>query len=105
MAKIIDSAENLTRKIENEMKPIRMKSFFIGGIAGSGFGLIIATLMTLADWRINPSGLFHSQNGTNWGVVYETAISWFFPVALTGFVVAGALHYWLSNRRIRELNH
>ena len=49
----------------------------------SGLSLAIATLlaltMTLLDWIKNPTQLFHNDQGTNWDIVLETALSWFWP--------------------------
>jgi len=44
--------------------------------------------MTWRDWRLNPGGLFRGPSGTHWGIVLETAWSWFWPGALAVFVGA-----------------
>ena len=53
-------------------------------------GAAVAALATLKDWRRNPGGLFHDGQGTDWAIVFETAVSWFLPVAAT-VAVLGAL--------------
>ena len=56
----------------------------VGVVVGAGVGAV----MSIVDWRLNPGGVFRDSQGTNWDVVVETALSWFFPVALASFVVA-----------------
>ena len=78
---------------------MRSRSLFVGVIAGLVVGLVVAVAMTIADWRLNPSAIFHNEHGTDWAVVFETAISWFWPVSLVTFVLAVAVHYWVSRIR------
>lgn len=69
----------------------------IGLLAGTG----VAAAMTIADWRLNPGGIFHGSLGTNWPVVIETALSWLWPVALAAFVTALIVLYaiaWIRSR-------
>lgn len=47
-----------------------------------------AALMTFLDWRLNPSGIFRSAEGTHWSIVLKTGMSWFLPVFLLVGVVA-----------------
>lgn len=48
---------------------------------GTGIALMAASIMTYQDWRLNPGGIFFSEeNGTQWPFVWETWISWFLPV-------------------------
>ena len=84
------------------MKPIGSRSWLIGGMAGAATGAVVAFLMTLSDWRLNPAGLFHDEQGTDWGVVLETAVSWFLPIALIVFALVTAVHHWHTSRPIRE---
>lgn len=58
------------------MASIAIVSVLFAGVSA----LSIAAAMTWVDWRLNPAGLFHSVNGTNWPVVWETWLSWFVPV-------------------------
>ena len=51
-------------------------------VAGVVAGIAVAVTMTFLDWRLNPGEVFHDETGTHWGAVWETAISWFLPVAL-----------------------
>jgi len=60
-------------------------------------GLLVAAVMTILDWRLNPGGIFHNAHGTDWKMVRETAFSWFLPVALVASV-AGAIVLSLFSR-------
>ena len=48
----------------------------------------MAAVMTCIDWLENPGGIFHDASATNWSFVFETAWSWFAPVAAIGFLSA-----------------
>jgi len=66
-------------------------------------GLAVAIPVTVADWRLNPGGLFHGPGGTQWNVVGQTAWSWFWPVALLGFAMAGVVHHAIASRNKPDL--
>ena len=55
---------------------------------GVVLGAVVGAVMSIVDWRLNPGGIFHDSQGTHWNVLLETALSWFFPVAVASFVVA-----------------
>ncbi len=57
--------------------------------------------MTIADWWLNPAGIFHDERGTDWAVVFETAGSWFWPVFLATFLLAVVIHILVSRVRNR----
>jgi hypothetical protein len=78
---------------------MRSRSWYVGATVGLLAGLLVSIPMTIADWRLNPTGIFHDDTGTNWAIVAETAYSWFAPVALVVFVAAVACHSWLSRTR------
>ena len=78
---------------------MRARSWYLGAIIGLLTGLLVTIPMTIADWRLNPSGLFHDEQGTNWPIVTETAFSWFWPVALIVLVTTVIVHSWISRRR------
>ncbi len=69
----------------------RRNPWLLGVLSGLVTGLAVAVSMSFLDWRLNPAGLFHSENGTNWGAVIETAISWFVPVALLASAIVSAV--------------
>ncbi len=78
------------------------KKYWISAfVVGAVFGLVVASVMTFLDWRLNPGGVFHSDLSTEWTVVTETAVSWFFPVAAASSVLA-ALVLFLFSRVKRE---
>lgn len=78
---------------------MRIQSWYVGAIAGICVGLLVSVPMTFMDWRLNPSALFHNEQGTDWNIVLETAFSWFWPVALPVLVVAVTVHSWKTSKR------
>ncbi len=84
------------------MKALRQKSWIIGGSVAAVVGIAVAIFFTVADWKQNPGGIFQSESGTHWGVVLETALSWFLPVAVIVFVLVTAIHYLLAPRDTHE---
>lgn len=66
---------------------------------GVAVGLAIAIFMTFLDWRTNPGGLFHDAAGTNWNVVWETAVSWFVPTAAIVSALSALRQYFVSRRK------
>jgi H+/Cl- antiporter ClcA len=77
------------------------RSWVIGIYVGLAAGLLVAAAMTILDWRANPSGLFHDESGTNWLIVGETALSWFWPVALAALLITVAVYAALTVLRPR----
>lgn len=72
------------------------------GLISVASGLVVAVPMTVADWRLNPAGLFRDAEATHWGIVFETAFSWFLPVALIALAISLAVaKAWSSSRRNR----
>ena len=72
---------------------------WISGILSSALvGVLVASVMSFLDWRLNPSGIFHGDHGTSWGVVWETWVSWFIPVAVWFGVVALPAFLWRARR-------
>ena len=80
---------------------MQRRSWILGGVGGLLAGLLVAVPLTIADWRLNPTGIFHDEDGTDWAVVAETALSWFWPVALIALIVTVAAHAWLSRVRTK----
>ena len=72
------------------------RSLRFGALAGLSVGALVAAVMTFLDWWQNPSGIFHDGQGTRWGIVLETAVSWFWPVAISAFVVAAIARFLLA---------
>lgn len=44
--------------------------------------LLLSVIPTWLDWWENVSGLFQTEAGTNWSVVWETLSSWLWPLWL-----------------------
>lgn len=77
---------------------VKSKLWIIGVGIGAAVGLAVASTMTFLDWRINPGGIFHDAYNTDWAIVWETATSWFLPVAAIVAVFTWLLLYALSRR-------
>lgn len=77
------------------------RNWTLAAIIGLLTGLGVAAAMTIADWRLNPGGIFQDELGTNWPVVTETALSWLWPVALAAFAAALAVLYAVTSIRGR----
>ena len=72
--------------------------WILGTLIGTAVGLVVASLMSYSDWRLNPSGIFRDGSGTHWPVVLETAASWFVPVALGTAAITIPILVWRSSR-------
>lgn len=82
-----------------ELQWLQRRSWITGGVVALVAGTVTAMVFTVADWRVNPGGIFHGDHGTHWGVVLQTALSWFLPVAVVAFVVVTAIHHLLTRTR------
>ena len=40
----------------------------------------VTLIVVVWEWLENPGGIFHNENGINWGFVLDTAISWLVPI-------------------------
>ncbi len=63
---------------------------------GAALGAVVAAIMTFMDWRLNPGGIFHGADGSDWSIVLETALSWFGPVFALSTALALGVCYWRS---------
>ena len=70
-------------------------------LLGVTVGFMVASVMSYLGWRLNPSGIYHSDLGTNWRFVWDTWISWFLPVSVVASVVSVPALLWLSKRSSR----
>ena len=61
------------------------RNWTLAAVIGWLTGIVVAAAMSIADWRLNPGGIFRDELGTDWAVVMETALSWLWPVALAAF--------------------
>ncbi|MDJ0918720.1 MAG: hypothetical protein QNJ05_13215 [Woeseiaceae bacterium] len=66
-------------------------------VCSSMIAILVSLGFAAYDWRLNPGGIFHGPDGTNWRFVYETAVSWFVPVLVAVLPVAVAVA-WLIGR-------
>ena len=74
------------------MKPtLTKKQAMLAVVVGVTLGVVAAAIMTTLDWRLNPSGIFHNEQGNNWKAVAETAFSWFLPVSLAASAVTAVV--------------
>ena len=77
------------------------RALLAGSVVAVVAGLLVAIPMTVADWRLNPSNLFHDTQGTQWSVVAETALSWFWPVTFLALIVSVAINVLIARMRAR----
>ena len=59
----------------------------------------LAMVMTFADWRLNPGGIFHSEQGTDWAIVWDTLVSWFVPTIPAAVILSVAVLFLVLPRR------
>ena len=52
---------------------IRARSWYLSAIVGLTTGLLVSIPTTMADWRLQPSGMFHNEQDTDWAIVTNTA--------------------------------
>ena len=78
-----------------------LASWWLGPAAGIAIASAVTLFVVAWEWLENPGGIFRGEAGTNWGFVYDTAISWFVPTFLPVAVIASALHlaWWLLRKR------
>jgi len=71
-----------------------LKTALIASIAGAA----LATPMAYTDWSKNPGGVFRSAGGTQWGLVWDTWVSWFAPTALAAVLLATLVSFLIARR-------
>ena len=84
---------------EKETRSSGPRAVAIGLPVGVAVGLIVGAATTFADWRVNPGGLFHDGEATNWRIVFETGVSWFVPVAVLFGSLASGCAWGILKRR------
>jgi hypothetical protein len=78
---------------------MKTRIWILGLLVGALVGLVVASVMTFLDWRLNPGGIFRDAQGTDWTVVTETAVSWFAPISGLVSVLAILVLLWIARRR------
>lgn len=64
--------------------------------AGVLAGCVIASIATSIDWVQNPGRIFHQDGRTDWAIVAETVLSWFWPSALIAGIAIAVLRFMLA---------
>ena len=96
--RLVDEGE-IPDPLEGQGRPTRGRALATALVLGMVVGGLVASVQTYLDWQLNPSGLFHGDEGTSWRIVWETWSSWFAPVALmTSGLVAPMVWWWLGRR-------
>lgn len=73
-----------------------------GLATGTLVAILAAAIPTALDWYRNWSGLFRNDSGTNWSIVFETWLSWFWPLALVAIPCAVVAHMIMRRRGITK---
>ena len=72
-------------------------SFWRFGLTmGALIAVVLTLVMTVWEWVENPGGIFRTTEGTQWGFVWDTAMSWFFPTLVYVGGLAALLHLIVS---------
>lgn len=82
---------------------IKGNPLLFGIVTGAFLSTIITVTVLIWEWLENPGGIYRNATGTNFGIVFETAISWIVPVFLSTFAIATIVHLlWSGIRRRRS---
>lgn len=69
-----------------------LRPWWLGIAAGAAISSAVTAIVVVWEWLENPGGIFRGESGTNWGFVFDTAISWFVPTFIYAALVASGLH-------------
>lgn len=64
---------------------------------GAAVAFTVTAVICVWEWIENPGEIFRGDNGTNWGFVFDTAISWLVPTFFYAVVVALLLQLVLKS--------
>ena len=79
------------------------KFWWLGIAAGAAVSSAVTVIVVIWEWIENPGGIFHSEVGTNWEFVLDTAISWFVPTFVYVAIFASVSHLaWSVVRKRRR---
>jgi hypothetical protein len=65
------------------------RRWWLGPAIGAVVSIAVTVIMVIWEWIENPGGIFRDASGSNWGFLYDTAISWLVPTF--GYVTAIAV--------------
>jgi len=78
---------------------IRSKTLVAGLSFGAAAALSVTLVICVREWMENPGGIFRGDDGTNWGFVFDTAISWLIPTFFYAVLFAWFVQLFLKGTR------
>jgi hypothetical protein len=78
------------------MRIIRSNFIVFGLLSGASIALSVTLVVSVWEWLENPGGIFRGPDGTNWGFVYDTAISWLLPTFVYAAIIASLVHLLIT---------
>ena len=82
----------MTKESQGRAAAIVPRPWWLGLAAGVAISSTVTVIIVIWEWLENPGGIFRGESGTNWGFVFDTAISWFVPTFVYAALFASALH-------------
>lgn len=83
---------------------MKLKKTLLKGLAiGFITSLLVSSIMTFVDWQKNPSGIFHSSRGTDWGIVWDTFTSWFLPLTVLIIPAFAVIAFLIARKESRDI--
>lgn len=79
--------------------------WWLGLAVGAIVSSSVTVIVVVWEWLENPGGIFHSEIGTNWEFVFDTAISWFIPTFVYAAIIVSVLHLawsFIAKRRRKD---
>jgi len=102
----IDTVKGSSRQYMSDLhSSIRVNSWLFGVVIGAVISAAITLVIVVWEWRENPGGIYRDANGTNLGIVFDTAISWLVPVFIGTAIIASVLQLLWSTMRERRSKH
>jgi hypothetical protein len=82
----------MRKKSQDTASAIVPRPWWLGLAVGVAISSTVTVIIVIWEWLENPGGIFRGDGGTNWGFVFDTAISWFVPTFVYAALFASALH-------------
>jgi len=80
-----------------------IRRWWLGLAVGALVSATVTVIVVVWEWLENPGGIFRSASGTNWGFIFDTAISWLVPTFVYVAIIASVLHLlWFGVSRHRR---